>query len=287
MKKTGLGKGLDALFEDNNAMDVAGAQLIKISEITPNKDQPRKDFAQEALEQLADSIREHGVLQPLIIRPMPFGGYQIVAGERRYRACRMIGLTEVPAMIREFSDAETMEVALIENLQREDLNPIEEALGYRELIDVYHMTQEEVAKRVGKSRPVIANALRLLNLPEEIRTQLRLGAITVGHARALLGFGDDQKALSTMEKVMNNGLTVRDVEKMVSASKEPQVELSNTANDFTRNSFYSEVELALSEEFGRTVTVTAGKKKGILSIEFYGQEDLQALAKRVSEVFGN
>lgn len=176
-RKKGLGKGLEALFEDNNtAVSASGVELIKISEIEPNKNQPRRDFDQTALEQLADSIREHGIIQPLVLRPLTAGGYQIVAGERRYRASRMAGLNEVPAVIKELTDTETMEIALIENLQREDLNPVEEALGYQELMEKYDFTQDAVSKSVGKSRPAIANSLRLLNLPEEVLDMVRDGS---------------------------------------------------------------------------------------------------------------
>lgn len=277
MKKKGLGKGLEALFEDNtSAIAGGGTDTIKISEITPNKEQPRKDFDQEALEQLADSIREHGVIQPLILRPISTGGYQIVAGERRYRASRMAGLTEVPAVVRELSDVETMEIALIENLQREDLNPIEEALGYRELMEEYRLTQDEVSKRVGKSRPVVANAMRLLNLPEEVIEQVRGGTVSAGHARALLTLEEDREAIALMNRILKENLSVREVEKLTAKPKE-----SVRSRKPSRNSLYDEVELALTAELGRKVVVTPGRKRGSLSIEFYGREDLQELAKKV------
>lgn len=278
MKKKGLGKGLEALFEDNtSAIEGGGAETVKISEITPNKEQPRKDFDQAALEQLADSIREHGVIQPLILRPVSTGGYQIVAGERRYRASRMAGLTEVPAVIRELSDIETMEIALIENLQREDLNPIEEALGYRELMDEYHLTQDEVAKRVGKSRPVIANALRLLNLPDEAIDEVRAGHVSAGHARALLAMDAEDAILAILKRILHEGLSVREVEKLTAKAKEE----TPRSRKSSRNSMYDEVEIALMGELGRKVTVVPGRKKGTLSIEFYGLEDLQQLAQKV------
>lgn len=281
MKKKGLGKGLEALFEDNNnTIESSGAETVKISEISPNKEQPRKDFDQAALEQLADSIREHGVIQPLILRPISTGGYQIVAGERRYRASRMAGLTEVPAVVRELTDEETMEIALIENLQREDLNPIEEALGYRELMDHYHLTQEDVAKRVGKSRPVIANALRLLNLPDEVIQQVRNGALSAGHARALSGMDEDEEAIAFMKRILDQNLSVREVEKIMAQGKEEP----SRSRKPSRNSLYDEVELALTAELGRTVTVANGRKRGTLTIEFYGMEDLKELAQKVSEV---
>ncbi len=188
MKKRGLGKGLDAIFAENAADTSEGAVNVRISEIEPNREQPRKEFDSVALSELADSISQHGVLQPLLLRPMLTGGYRIVAGERRWRAARMAGLTEVPAVIREMTDAEEMLFALIENLQREDLTPLEEARGYRTLIETQDFTQEEVSQAVGKSRPAITNALRLLNLPEDIQKMLEAGEITAGHARTLLSF---------------------------------------------------------------------------------------------------
>ncbi len=188
MKKRGLGKGLDAIFAENAPDSAEGAVQVKISEIEPNREQPRKEFDSEALSELADSISQHGVLQPLLLRPMLTGGYRIVAGERRWRAARMAGLTEVPAVVREMSDAEEMLFALIENLQREDLTPLEEARGYRTLIESQDFTQEEVSQAVGKSRPAVTNALRLLNLPEDIQQMLERGEITAGHARTLLSF---------------------------------------------------------------------------------------------------
>ena len=192
-RKSGLGKGLDALFVDNSTDHANGVVTLRISEIEPNKNQPRKDFDENALAQLADSIAEHGVLQPLLVRPMTNGGYQLVAGERRWRASKMAGLSEVPVVVQEMTDTEAMEIGLIENLQREDLNPIEEALGYRELIDAHQMTQDMVAQRVGKSRPVVANALRLLNLPDGVVKMVRSGALSAGHARALLSIDDPEE----------------------------------------------------------------------------------------------
>ena len=181
----GLGKGLNAIFIENDSEDNNSSITLKISEIEPNRTQPRKEFDEKALSELAESISQHGLLQPLLVRPLPLGGYQIVAGERRYRACRMAGLTEVPVTIRELSDSEAMEIALIENLQREDLTALEEALGYKALMDDYGFSQEEVATSVGKSRPAIANSLRLLKLPESVMEYLKDGRISAGHARAL------------------------------------------------------------------------------------------------------
>lgn len=200
VRKGGLGKGLDALFIDNTTDN--GPVTLRISEIEPNRSQPRKEFDEAALADLADSIREHGVIQPLLVRPLPSGGYQLVAGERRWRASRMAGLSEVPVVIRELSDHETMELALIENLQRQDLNPMEEALGYRSLMDEYQMTQEEVAKVIGKSRPAIANSLRLLALPQPVAEWIQEGKLSAGHGRALLALEDEAAILEAAQTLL-------------------------------------------------------------------------------------
>lgn len=281
-RKSGLGKGLEALFEDNSSsVGENGQEMIKISEISPNKDQPRKEFDLGALEQLADSIREHGVIQPLILRPLTSGGYQIVAGERRYRASRMAGLTELPAIIRDFSDQEAMEVALIENLQREDLNPIEEALGYQELMEQYGFTQETVSKSVGKSRPAVANALRLLNLPQSVRNHVQNGDLSAGHARAILSLNDEKLMEETAQRVMQKGMTVREIEKLAKSEENPKKEKRVFPKG---DSFYEEMELALSSELGRKVKVQAQRKKGSITIEFYGKEDLKELAGRLEQL---
>ena len=201
-KKGGLGKGLEALFTDNAQTEAENASTLRISEIEPNKKQPRKDFDDEALAELADSIRQHGVLQPLLVRPTAHGTYQIVAGERRWRASRMAGLTEVPVVIKDLTDEQSMEYALIENLQREDLNPVEEAKGYRTLTTTHGLTQDEVAGIVGKSRPVVANALRLLALPKEVLEMLENELLSVGHARALLGISEEGLQISLAQKVV-------------------------------------------------------------------------------------
>ncbi len=218
-KKGGLGKGLDALFLDNDAQVGGGLMNLRLSAIEPNKDQPRDKFDQEALAELADSIREHGVLQPIVVRPMPGGTYQIVAGERRWRASRMAGLSEIPAVVVEAQDDKVMELALIENLQREDLTIIEEALGYRTLMETYGLTQDQVAKRMGKSRPVIANALRILNLPEKALARLEKGELTPGHARVLAGLGSPEEMEELAEETVRSGLTVRQLEKLAAQRK--------------------------------------------------------------------
>lgn len=273
MKKRGLGKGLDAIFAENTDETTEGAVSVKISEIEPNRDQPRKEFDSEALSELADSISQHGVLQPLLLRPLLTGGYRIVAGERRWRAARMAGLTEVPAIIREMSDAEEMLFALIENLQREDLTPLEEARGYRTLIEAQDFTQEEVSRAVGKSRPAITNALRLLNLPEDIQGMLERGEITAGHARTLLSFKSQEDMRLGAQKA-KDGASVRELEALAKRLNEKKESLPKTPR---KNQYFEEAQLAVGEYLNRRVKVAGSKKKGTLQIEFYGEEDLQNL----------
>ena len=212
--KEKLGRGLDALWFDNSTSDGTSTIQLRISEIEPNRSQPRRRFDENSLTELADSIRQHGVLQPLMVRPLASGGYQIVAGERRWRACRMANITEVPAIVREMTDQEVMEIALIENLQREDLNIMEEAAGYQCLLDQYGMTQEQIAARVGKSRPVIANALRLLRLPAPVAELVKDGSLSAGHARALLSISQPDVMLEMARKAANGSATVRDIERL-------------------------------------------------------------------------
>lgn len=278
-KKGGLGRGLDALFADNSIDEIASTSAVKlkIMDIEPNRDQPRKIFDEDALAELADSIAKHGVIQPLLVRPMPDGSYQLVAGERRWRASRMAGLTEVPVVIKELSDDEAMALALIENLQREDLNAIEEAQGIKALMDTLSLTQDEAAERVGKSRPAVANALRLLKLPDSVIALVSDGKLSPGHARALLGFKDEQDIIETADLIIEKGLTVRDVEKLVKKrNKEPKAEKPAAR----RASYYDEVELALTDFLGRKVKVGTkpGKESGVLEIDFFDKDDLTRLA---------
>lgn len=278
-KKGGLGRGLDALFADNSIEEIASTSAVKlkIMDIEPNRDQPRKIFDEDALAELADSIAKHGVIQPLLVRPMPDGSYQLVAGERRWRASRMAGLTEVPVVIKELSDDEAMALALIENLQREDLNAIEEAQGIKALMDTLSLTQDEAAERVGKSRPAVANALRLLKLPDGVIALVSDGKLSPGHARALLGFKDEQDIIETADLIIEKGLTVRDVEKLVKKrNKEPKAEKPAAR----RASYYDEVELALTDFLGRKVKVGTkpGKESGVLEIDFFDKDDLTRLA---------
>lgn len=275
-KKGGLGRGLSDLFEQNTTENSADTTTLRLSEIEPNRTQPRKSFDEAAISELAESISKHGLIQPLLVRPIIGGGYQIVAGERRFRACRMAGLTEVPVIIKDLSDRETAEIALIENLQREDLNPIEEALGYKMLIDEYELTQDEVAKTVGKSRPVIANALRILNLPEQILEKVKNGSLSNGQARSLLLFKNYDDMLAAAKLAENDGLTVRELEKMAK-----QRELADTApRKKPVKPLYREAEMSLSEFFGRKVTIkSASGNKGTLQIEFFDEDDLKKLIK--------
>ena len=214
IKKGGLGKGLDALFQDNIVENESGVVTLRLSEIKPNHEQPRKHFDEQALIELADSIREHGVLQPLIVRPMLGGEYQLIAGERRYRAAMMAEVSSVPVVIREFSDMEAMEVALVENLQRRDLNPVEEGEGYKALQEQFSLTQAEIAKRVGKSRSAVANAMRLVELPETVKKAVSQGELSMGHARALLSLQDNSQICTAAAEVIAKGLSVRQTEQM-------------------------------------------------------------------------
>lgn len=279
-KQSGLGKGLGALMLENNTDSMVSTDTLAVNDIIPNKEQPRKTFDEAALQELADSIKQHGVLQPLLVRPLTTGGYQLVAGERRWRASRLAELKEVPVIIKELSDTEAMEIAIIENLQREDLNPIEEAEGLQALIDKCGFTQEEVATSVGKSRPAITNALRLLRLPEEVRQMTKDGDISAGHARALLAFDNEPMMLECAKQIVDKKLTVRDVEKM---AKRPKTSKIKASSGKARNSFYDEVELALSDALGTKVKVYNGRNKGTLEIEFYTLDDLKNIANAIAK----
>ena len=282
-KKGGLGKGLESLFSENAILDEGSTVKLSINDIEPNRDQPRKEFDEQALSELADSIAQHGVLQPLLVRPILDGGYQLVAGERRWRAARMAGLTEVPVVIRSMSDREMMELAMIENLQREDLNPVEEAEGFRQLMETYDLTQEDVAKAVGKSRPAVANAMRLLSLPDELLALVEEGKLTAGHARAILSLKEKPQQLAVAQKVINLQLSVRQTEamckKLLKAEQKPEpkpVEVD----------YLAECEKTLTRCLGRGVKIVSGKRKGKIELEYYGQEDLQRLYEALSGSLG-
>ena len=285
-KKGGLGKGLDALFMDNETVDSGGVVTLRLSQIEPNRDQPRKIFSEEALNELADSIREHGVLQPLLVRPLPGGSYQLVAGERRWRASRMAGLQEVPVVIREMDEEQAMEIALIENLQREDLNAIEEATGYKQLMERYGMTQEQVAKRVGKSRPAIANALRLLNLPPKVMDMVGEGEVSPGHARALLAFDDQDRIEEIAQKVKTGKYSVRDIERMAKNQDEKKEKAAKAPEEPAwggKSAFLTEMEIAMSMEMGRKVRIIPNGEGGTLQIQFWDEEDLKSLAEKFAK----
>ncbi len=277
MAKGGLGRGYETLFSDNTT-EVQNLSTLRVAEIEPNREQPRKSFDDGAIAALADSIREHGMIQPILVRPLENGSYQIVAGERRWRAARMLGLEEVPVTIRAMSDQETMQIALIENLQRENLNPIEEAQGYQELLDQFGMTQECIAQIVGRSRSAVANSLRLLQLPGQIQQYLQEGSITTGHAKALAGFVDEETMLACAARAADGQLTVRAIEKLAAAPKEHLLQ-----PDRRRDSYYKEMELSLSSSLGRKVKVDQGRKKGMLILEYYDKDDLATLAKKLTE----
>ena len=278
-KRGGLGKGLDSLFNDNIIEESDSARTLRISELEPNRDQPRKEFDPAALAELADSIAAVGVIQPLIVRPLVSGGYQIVAGERRWRAAQSAGLTEVPVIIRELNDKEVDEIALIENLQREDLNPVEEAEGYRHLMNEYGMTQEQVASRVGKSRPSVANSVRLLELPDSVLGMLTAGDLTVGHVRPLLGLHDEESMVKIACQAVKKKMTVRDVEKQVKKEKGETTKPKATQTE--RDNYFDEVEIALSMALGRKVKVVGTAEKGTLEVYFFSNEDLASLANKL------
>ena len=283
-KKNGLGKGLDALFIDNSTEDVKSAVKLGINEIEPNRDQPRKHFDEAALSELADSIVLHGVIQPLLVRPISDGGYQLIAGERRWRASRLAGLTEVPVVIREMTDSEAMELALIENLQREDLNPIEEAEGYKLLMDTYSLTQEEAAERVGKSRPAVANAMRLLSLPKEVLDLIKEGRISSGHGRTLLGLNDKSMMLKLCKEIEEKQISVRQLESIIKTLNNPKKDKDEKPKKVKRDPYFDECELAIRQELGRKAVVNVKKgNKGTLEIEFFSKEDLQSILETLAK----
>ena len=268
---------MGALFDlpEESVSSDSPYQLLPLHKVEPNPDQPRRDFDEEELQALADSIATHGVVQPLTVRLLTNGYYQIIAGERRWRAARLAGLSEIPAVIIDADDKKTMELALIENLQRQDLNPVEEAMGYHALMADYGLTQEETAARVGKSRPAVANALRLLSLPPQVLLMVRKGQLTAGHARAVLSLKSEKLQIEAAGKIANLGLSVRQAEMLCkNMAKEPTVKqepLTLSVN------YVAECEKTLSKHLGRGVKIVSGKRKGRFELEFYGQEDLQVL----------
>ena len=282
--KKGLGKGMGALIpiEEETLVESSAYRLLPLHKVEPNPGQPRHNFDDEELQALADSIALHGVVQPLTVRELSPGYFQIIAGERRWRAARLAGLSEIPAVVIEADDRKVMELALIENLQRQDLNPIEEALGYRSLMEDYSLTQEEVSTQVGKSRPAVANALRLLLLPEAVLQMVQQGQLTAGHARAVLSVKTEKKQLEAARKIVNLGLSVRQAESLCkNLSKEPSLKQQTIT---LAVDYVAECEKSLSKQLGRGVKIVNGKRKGRFELEFYGPEDLQVLLDALMKI---
>lgn len=276
----GLGKGLGALLGDAALQTQEGGSVrLPLAQVEPGMKQPRKRFEEEALSDLADSIRLHGIIQPLTVRRLSSGYYQIIAGERRWRAAKLAGLTEIPAVVIEADDRKVMELGLIENLQREDLNPMEEAMGYRVLMEEYGLTQEETAQRVGKSRPAVANALRLISLPDAVRALVEDGDLSAGHARALAGVKGTEKQKRLAKLVVDGGLSVRQTEDLAkkAESDEDAPKREPTASQNELALYFTEAEKTLSGRFGRRVKIVPGKKRGKVELEYYNHEDLQTL----------
>ena len=276
-KQSGLGRGLGALLDDPNldfTQQKGGVTAVPLHRVEPNPLQPRKEFDPEAMQALADSIAEHGLIQPLTVRETGSGYYQIIAGERRWRAARMAGLEEVPVLVIEADDRKVMELALVENLQREDLNPMEEAQGYKTLMDEYGLTQNEAAQRVGKSRPAVANSLRLLSLSDELADLVRDGTLSPGHARALLGLKSEKLRLQAAQRIIALQLSVRQAETLCKTLEKPR-ELPVPAP--LEVDYVAECERSMSRRLGRKVRIVNGKRKGRFELEFYGQDDLNRL----------
>lgn len=289
MSKRALGKGLDALFESYqqeiidinqiNLKDDGQVREIKIQDIDPNIDQPRKDFDEESIEELVKSIKEHGILQPILLKPNSNGRYTIIAGERRWRAARLAGLDRIPAIIRDIDDSEMLILALVENLQREDLDPIEEAEGIKRLMEECNLTQEQLAQKLGKSRPAIANALRLLSLSDKIQSYLKENKITTGHARALLAIEDEQTREEIALQIIEKGLSVRETEKLIKRLKEGDKPKKEQKKE--KPSYLIDIEEKLEETLGTRVLITQGKRKGVIEIEYYNNDDLERIMDRI------
>lgn len=287
MAKKSLGMGLDALFGDNGA-EGGDTHALRISEIEPNRKQPRQDFDEAAIAELADSIRQHGLIQPIVVRPME-EGYQIVAGERRWRACRMLGMSDVPVVVKDFTDEETAQIALIENIQRQDLNPVEEAAAYRALMDEYGMTQEALSKAVGKSRSAIANSVRLLNLPDEIVEMLRKGKLSAGQAKAIASADSEDTMLEIAKLAADGKITVRGIEKLASERSDKDVEtegkqsVPKTAEERSSMSYITEMQISLEDHLQKKVKITSKDgEKGTIVIDFYSKDELADLADRLT-----
>lgn len=291
MAKKGLGKGLDALLGSNKADDIVAPKVtakpgeyvesIKIVDIEPNPEQPRSDFDEESLEELAMSIKEHGVITPIIVKKADNGFYQIVAGERRWRASKKAGLKKIPAIVKEFGEMQTQEVALIENLQRKDLNPVEEALGYRKLMDDFSLTQEEISQKMGKSRSSVANSLRLLTLSEEVISYVRKGELSFGHAKVILSLGSKTQQKEIAQKVVKEGLSVRATEELV--NKKPPKPKKEKKADLNVRLAFKEIEKSVSSSLGTNVKISSKGDKGTIQIEYYSSEQLERIIKILSK----
>ena len=286
-KKSGLGKGLDALFEDNNSESSGGVLTLRISEVEPNKNQPRHTFDEDSIANLAESIRENGLIQPIVVRKTAMG-YQIIAGERRWRACRMLGMNEITAVVKEFDDEQVAKAALIENIQREDLNPIEEAAAYKDLMEKYEMTQEQLSKVMGKSRSSIANSVRMLDMPELIQNYLINGKLSIGQAKAIASAKDEETMEQIARQASDGKLTVRGIEKLIAKlaeeeSAEEQVEVPDENTKKARN-YCTEMEIALREKLGRKVKISpiGDGSSGKITIDYIGMDDLSAIAEKLT-----
>lgn len=286
MAKKGLGKGLSALISEDFSIeneDKTGVAELKITQIEPDPDQPRKDFDSEKLEWLAESIKIHGVIQPLIVTEQKDGFYRIIAGERRWRASKLAGLTTIPAIVREYSKQQSAEIALVENLQREDLNGIEEAKGYKTLMEEFSLTQQQVAEKVGKSRPAVANALRLLNLPESVQDMVIYGEISSGHARAISGISDSELQTDLAQKVIAEDLSVRQLEKLIAQMNVPDPEKEKDQIDVNLKAQLKELQKELQTYLGTKVKVSRGKNKGKIEIEYYDMNELDRLIQLIKK----
>ncbi len=288
MAKRGLGKGLGALLNAESVIETTtekekDVKKIKITQIEPNKSQPRRDFDEEKLEALADSIREYGILQPIVVKLNENGFYTIIAGERRWRAARKANLKEIPAVVKSYDEKSEMEVALIENLQRENLNAIEEAAGIHELIEVYGLTQESVAQKIGKSRPAVGNLLRLLNLPEKIKEAMKEEKLSMGHARALLSLSDEQKMIETAEKVIREDLSVRQTEQYIKAQGAAKKTRTLTKEEKEIARYIKSLEESLSSELGTKIKIVNKKNKGKIEIPYSSSEDFERIIKLIKK----
>ena len=279
-KPSGLGKGLDLIFMQNNPETENAPLYLKITELEANDSQPRFKFNKDALRELADSISEHGLIQPIVVKPLTSGKYKIIAGERRFRASKMAGLPEVPVIIKDIDESEIMELALVENLQREDLSALEEAKGYKALMDAHNFTQENVSKTIGKSRSYIANALRLLNLPDSVMEKLGAEEISAGHARTLLSLNSPEDIEQALKITVSQGLSVRQLEELVKKMNFKELEKPKSIKVIKKDAFFSKIETGLNKKLGRKVKIVSGRrKKGTIQIEFYGEEDLSDIYK--------